>query len=122
MGYPFQNPYGLTSGRKVNTDGTIDIKCRICAKTICREPYRRFSTAICATCNGDIAMGYNPEEILQRALAGEQAVVDETFQDIGPGNFKASGIKQRIRDVVEKVKKAAVGRRRSPLLSKKDKI
>lgn len=119
MGAPITYPF---NGRRVNPDGTIDIKCRICEKTICREPYRKFSTAICAVCYGEIEKGKTPEEILAQVKAQEDAVGRGIIDDLGPTNFKVIGLGTRIKEVVEKVRKAATARRRSPLFEKKDEI
>jgi hypothetical protein len=110
------------SGRRINPDGTIDIKCRICEKTISREPYRQFSTATCAVCYGELERGKTPEEIIANVKAADQLVVNELYNDIGPANFKVAGIGQRIKDKLKGIQKAAQARRRGPLFSKKDKI
>ena len=119
MGAPLIYP---VSGRRVNPDGTIDIKCRICEKTICRETYRRFSTAICAVCHGELEKGKAPEEILASVKEAEQNTASEVYNDLGPMNFKAIGLGQRVKEVIEKVRKAATQRRRKPLFAQKDKI
>lgn len=38
--------------RRINADGTIDIRCKICGEFICRTLYRGFSTSICHQCGG----------------------------------------------------------------------
>jgi hypothetical protein len=119
MGAPFTYP---TSGRRVNPDGTIDIKCRICGKTICREPYRNFSTAICAVCQGEIEAGRRPEDLILEVQAQEQNQARDVYNDLGTGGFKVIGIKERIKEVVEKIKTAASRRKRGSLFAKKDVI
>lgn len=123
MGFPFQPPGGFLgpSGRRVGSDGLLEIKCRICEKTICKEQYRGFSTAICAVCQGAIEQGQRPEEIMARTKQKEEEEARELYNDIGGANFKAMGIGQRVKEVIQKVKQAAQGRRRAPLFAKKDK-
>lgn len=122
MGFPFQPPGGFLgpSGRRVGSDGLITIKCRICEKDICKEQYRGFSTAICTVCQGEIERGQRPEEIMAQVKAKEEEAARELYNDIGEANFKVTGIGQRLKEVVQKVKQAAQARRRAPLFAKKD--
>ena len=125
MGNPpqfFFGPAGASTGRRVGADGKINIICRICEKVICREMYRGYSTAICVTCSGELDKGRTPQEVMEEALAREQKVADEARVDLGPLNFKVTGLGQRMKDVVQKIKVAATQRKRAPLFAKKDKV
>jgi len=125
MGGPpqfFFGSQGVGNGRRIGADGKIDIKCRICEKTICREMYRGYSTAICAVCSGELEKGKTPQEIMDNVLDQEQKSADEARIDLGPLNFKVAGIGERMKDVIQKIKVAAVRRKRAPLFAKKDKI
>jgi hypothetical protein len=125
MGWPPGFNYvsgGFGNRRRLNSDGTISIICRICEKEISREAYRGFSTAICAVCNGELEKGKRPEDIIAQTVVAERDQAAELYNDLGMGGFKAKGLGVRIKDMVEKVRVAATRRRRSPLLSKKDKI
>lgn len=114
---------GLGPGRRrVGADGLIQIVCKICEKTIAREMYRGFSTAICAVCNEELERGKTAQEIMESTRVREQKAAEEVFDDIGSSNFKAIGIGQRLKEVVQGVKKAAQGRRRKPLFASKDRI
>ena len=113
---------GFGNRRKVNSDGTITIICRICERPISREQYRGFSTAICAVCHGELERGKRPEEIIAQTIATERDQAADVYNDIGAGGFKARGLGARIKDLVEKVRTVATKRRRGALLSKKDKI
>lgn len=107
--------------RKLNSDGTISIICRICTKVISKEGYRGFSTAICAVCQGEVEKGKTPEEILAMVKKQEEVQRHDLYNEIGPSNFRAMGIGERIKDVVQKIRTAATRRRRSPLFANKDK-
>ena len=109
-----------TSGRRVNPDGTVDVKCRICEKTICREPYRGFSTAICVVCQGEIEHGKKPEEIVAQMQKREFDEANAVYDDLGPAGFKVAGLGTRIKEVIEKIKISSSKRKREPLFAKKD--
>jgi hypothetical protein len=117
MGIPFTTP---VVGRRVNSDGTVDIKCRICERTICREMYRGFSTAFCAFCSGELERGKRPDEIIRKVVAMEEEQGRELYNDLGQGGFKVAGIGKRTKEIVETIRQKATGRRRGPLLSNKD--
>jgi hypothetical protein len=117
MGAPFIQP---VVGRRVNSDGSVDIKCRICEKTICREMYRGFSTAICAHCSGELERGMRPEDIIRQTVAKEEEQGRELYNDLGTAGFKVSGIGKRIKEIVETIRQKATKRRRGSLLSNKD--
>lgn len=108
--------------RKLNSDGTISIICRICTKVISKEGYRGFSTAICAVCQGEVEKGKTPEEILAMVKKQEETQRHDLYNEIGPSNFRAMGIGERIKEVVQKIRTAATRRRRSPLFANKDKV
>jgi hypothetical protein len=84
--------------------------------------YRGYSTAICAVCSGELEKGKTPQEIMDNVLDQEQKSADEARIDLGPLNFKVAGIGERMKDVIQKIKVAAVRRKRAPLFAKKDKI
>lgn len=121
MSLPPSFTYPVT-GRRVNPDGTVDIKCLICEQTICREPYRGFSTAICVVCQGEISAGKKPEEIVAQMKKREFDNANEVYDDLGTGGFKVTGLGERIKDVIQKIKVASGRRKRAPLFAKKDKI
>lgn len=124
MGGPPINVFegGFGNRRKVNSDGTITIICRICERPISREQYRGFSTATCAVCHGELERGKRPEEIIAQTISVERDQAADVYNDIGMGGFKAKGLGTRIKDLVEKVRTVATRRRRGALLSKKDKL
>lgn len=47
------NPH-VPGNRRLNSDGTIDVHCKICGNFICRQMYKGYSTAICHWCANDI--------------------------------------------------------------------
>lgn len=111
--------YGTRTSR-LGADGLITIICYICEKPICREQYRGFSTAICAVCAGEIQRGNRPEDIIAKQVKKEWDDRNKVIDDIGPGGFKVFGIGARIKEIVQKVKVAAQGRRRKPIFEMKD--
>lgn len=113
---------GFGNRRGLNSDGSVTIICRICEKTISKEQYRGFSTAICAVCAGELERGKRPEEIMAQTVVMEREQAAEVYNDLGMGGFKAKGLGPRIKDLVERVRTVATKRRRGPLLSKRDKI
>lgn len=113
---------GFGNRRRLNPDGTVAIICRICEKTICNEGYRGFSTAICAVCHGELEKGKTPEEIMNQTIEREREQAADVYNDIGMGGFKARGFGKRMREVIQQVREVATRRRRSALLSKKDKL
>ena len=119
----YYDPYFLGANkRRVGSDGLITIICRICEKPICKQMYQGFSTAICAVCQGELERGKRPEEIMDEVYLRENKQREAVLDDLGPGGFKAVGIGQRIKEVVQKVKETAQGRKRGPLFSNKDKV
>lgn len=117
MGAPFVQPI---IGRRINSDGTIDIICSICETTICRQPYRGYSTAICAHCSGELERGKRPEDIIREQLKVEDKQHRDVMDDLGQGRFKVWGLGKRIQEVVQEIRKAATKRRRGKLLENKD--
>ncbi len=117
MGAPFIQP---AAGRRVNSDGTVTIICRICEKPICREMYRGFSTAICAYCSGELERGKRPDEIIRQMVAKEEEQGRELYNDLGMAGFKVAGIGKRIKEVIDTIRQKATGRRRGGLLTNKD--
>lgn len=111
---------GPGTRRRVGGDGLITILCRICGKPISREQYRGFSTAICAVCQGEVEKGKTPDEILAMVKKQEEVQKNDLYNEIGPGNFRALGIGERIKEVVQKIRVAATRKRRGPLFAKKD--
>src|SRR6266566_4134745 len=125
MGIPPQFFFGLQGGgqgRRVGADGMISVKCLICEKTICRELYRGYSTAICAVCSGQLEQGKTALELMEQAREQEQKEVQGLAEDLGPLGFKVTGLGERMKDVVKKVKTKAAVRRRKPLFASKDKV
>lgn len=121
MGFPPASYLGAGSrGRRVNSDGTVTIICRICEKIISKENYRGYSTAVCAVCAGELERGKRPEEIMAQRTISEQQEVADVYNDLGEGQFKVKGVGERVKDVIQKVKKAATARRRKPLFAEKD--
>lgn len=59
---------------------------------------------------------------MENMLTGEQKVADTARDDLGSSNFKVTGIGERIKDVVQKIKRAATIRKRKPLFDQKDEI
>ena len=116
-----QRGYGVNR-RRVGSDGLIEIICRICERPICKEQYRGFSTAICAVCQGELEAGRRPEDLIRQSLQKEESDRAEVISDLGMGGFRAVGIGQRIKDVIQQVRQKAFSRKRPPLLSVKDKI
>jgi hypothetical protein len=117
---PLFSYLGAGTNRRVGSDGRVKIACRICGKTISTESYRGFSTAICAVCQGEVEKGKTPDEILAMTKKVEQEQVYTLYNEIGQRGFRAHGIGERIKDIVQKVREAATKRRRSPLFAKKD--
>lgn len=113
---------GPSGRRRVGSDGLVTIVCRICEKPISKEMYRGFSTAICAVCQGYVDQGKTPDQILAMVKKQEEEVKYTLYNEIGPSNFRAIGLGERIKEVVQKIRTAATRRRRSPLFAKKDKI
>jgi hypothetical protein len=107
--------------KRLMSDGTIIIMCRICEKPISREAYRGFSTATCAVCYGEMEKGRTPQEIMADVQQAEKRQLHDLYNDL-PQGFRAHGFGARVKEVIQKVKIAAEKRRRSPLFSKKDKI
>lgn len=118
MGYPLQ--FVPPQGRRPNSDGTIDIICRICEQKICRQVYTGFSTALCAHCSGELERGMRPEDIIAKKLQGEEKQRLEAYDDLGNQKFKVHGIGKRIIHMIEEVKKKATARRRGKLMDHKD--
>ena len=108
------------AGRKLNADGTITIKCRICGKDISRQMYRGFSTAICAVCQSEVEKGKTPEEILAIVKKQEEEQKINLYNEIGPSNFRVIGLGRRIKEVIQEIRQKATRRRRTPLFSNKD--
>lgn len=82
--------------------------------------YKGYSTAICAVCQGELEKGKRPEDIIAQTKQREEDAAIKAIDDIGPGNFRVMGIGKRMREVLEKVKAKAQGRRRGSLFSEKD--
>ena len=114
-----QRGYGINR-RRVNSDGLIEIICRICERPICKEQYRGFSTAICAVCQGELDAGRRPEDLIRQVVQDESRQRDNVLDDLGMGGFRAHGIGERIKQAIQKVRKAAQVRKRAPLFSVKD--
>lgn len=108
------------AGRKLNADGTITIKCRICGKDISRQMYRGFSTAVCAVCQNEVEKGKTPDEILAMVKKQEENLKINLYNEIGPNNFRVIGIGKRIKDFVQEIREKATRRRRTPLFANKD--
>lgn len=111
-------PYVPISGRRLNTDGTINVMCRVCERVISRELYRGFSTAICLKCQGLLEQGKSVEEILAATKKEEETQAADLYNDVG--TFKVTGIGPRIKQVVAQVKQRAQARKRPPLFAEKD--
>lgn len=109
-------------GRRIGADGMVTIICRICEKPICREPYRKFSTAICAVCHGELEQGKRPEDIISAYREQNKQMEVQVKEDVGPGGFKALGIGKRLREVVADVRKAIGQRKPPPIFSQRDQI
>lgn len=118
---PLYSFLGPGTSRRVGSDGLVKIKCRICGKDISKEMYRGFSTAVCAVCQGEVEKGKTPDEILAMVKAQEENEKLGLYNEVGPGNFRAIGFGARIKEVIDKVRKTATRRRRSPLFANKDK-
>src|SRR6266700_889408 len=95
----FFGQQGVGKGRRVGADGLINIVCRICEKTICRELYRGYSTAICAVCSEQLDRGLTAQEVLEQARLQDQQQLADVAEDLGPLNFKVAGIGKRMKDV-----------------------
>lgn len=113
MGIP---PSAPQSGRRIEADGQVWIVCSICAKQIQKVTYgiggQRFSTAICYKCDKGLAAGKTPDELIYEAVQEEIKQADEVRETIGSGMFKAIGMKQKITEVAQEIKKRIVTRRR----------
>jgi hypothetical protein len=119
---PLFSYLGPSGKRRVGSDGLVTIVCRICTKPISREQYRGFSTAICAVCQGEVEKGKTPDEILAMVKKQEEVQRHDVYNEIGPSGFRAHGLGERVKEVVQKIRTAATARRRSPLFAKRDKI
>ena len=113
MGAPFYIP--PSTGRRVRADGLIDVICRICEKTITSVSYdrNRFSTAICAVCQGAIDKGQDPVEVAERRRLEELQKAAEIQNEIGPSGFMARGLRRRVKEIVDAVKTRVTARRRN---------
>jgi hypothetical protein len=113
---------GAPRGRRVGADGLIEIKCRICERTICKEMYRGFSTAICAVCSEQVERGRTPQEIMEDVRVVEEKGRTDVYEDLGQLGYKVTGLGTRMKEVVQKIKQKAFTRKRKPLFAEKDKI
>jgi hypothetical protein len=61
-----------------------------------------------------------PEEILAKVKLVEQEQSNELYNDLGMGGFKVLSPWKRVKEVIQEIRKAASGRKRSALFSRKD--
>ena len=109
------SPYIPMTGRRLNADGTVDIRCRYCGKAITRRLYDRFSTATCAVCYKEELAGKTPEEIIYAAQQAELKQYTEVVDDMPASGFRAIGLRKRLAEVVDVIKQR-LGRKRRDIL------
>jgi len=82
-----------------------------------RNRYQGFSTAVHSRCDKLYNDGMTPEEI-QTLMAKEESqeeVVRKVVDDLGSGMFRASGMKKKVKEVMEAIRERVTRKRRNIL-------
>jgi len=130
----FSSQGGQTQ-RRLNSDGTITVVCKVCGKPIYRGLYQGFSTALCLDCAGistdDVVTGavtlpdgrviYQPKAYEDALLYPESPAIEKI--GLARAVFRAFGFgrpKEPKPPEVES-KKASRGKRRIPIFGSEEK-
>lgn len=120
--------------RRVNSDGTITVVCRICGKPLIRMMYQGFSTVTCSDCKGiptdgvvtgatilpDGQVVYNAEQLADAILYPESPEIEKI--GLARSVFRALGFgrpKEPLEPAKES-KKVSRERRRKPIFGPED--
>jgi hypothetical protein len=108
--------FSSQSNRRVEADGQVWIICTYCTRKIQKITYgmfnQRFSTATCYQCQKGMDAGKTPDELVYEAVQAEMKQAEEATDAIGPGMFRALGMRRKITEVAQEIKKRIITRRR----------
>lgn len=101
------------AGRRIDSDGTIMIRCSSCGTDIVRQQYMRFSTAICTVCQGAIESGQDPATVAEQRRLQDLEEMQRMTEEVPHGGFRAPGFLKKGKIVLQEIMERVTKRKRN---------